>query len=56
MAGTSAAGSKERAVALGPGLAYLSPGVTLMLTHPIEFGVRNRFKGSRTTLQIIHHF
>lgn len=49
-------GTKERAYAAGPGVAYVGQGLTFMLTHPIEFGVRNRFEGSRTTLQLIHKF
>jgi hypothetical protein len=48
--------SEERAYAAGPGLIYLGPGLTLMLSHPVEFGVRNRFRGSRTTLELIHRF
>lgn len=48
--------SKEKAMAVGPGLVYMGQGFTMMLSHPVEFGVRNRFQGSRTTLQIIHKF
>lgn len=51
--GASASGSRERAFAAGPGLAYTTPQVLLMLSHPMEFGVRNRFSGFRTTLQMI---
>lgn len=54
--GIKSNGSKERAYAVGPGVAYVGQGLTFMLTHPIEFGVRNRFEGSRTTLQMIHKF
>jgi hypothetical protein len=56
VAGVKSSGSKERAFALGPGLVYMGQGLTAMLSHPVEFGVRNRFKGSRTTLQLIHKF
>ncbi|MBI4054782.1 MAG: transporter [Elusimicrobia bacterium] len=52
----ASADSKERAFALGPGLVYSTPSVTFLVSHPVEFGVRNRFRGSRTTLQIIHRF
>lgn len=48
--------SKERVMAMGPGFVYMGKGLTVFLSHPIEFGVRNRFKGSRTTLQLIHRF
>jgi hypothetical protein len=48
--------SRERAIGFGPGIAYLGQGYAAFLSHPVEFGVRNRFKGSRTTLQIIHKF
>jgi len=37
-------------------LAYQGPGLTAMLSHPIEFWGQNRFVGSRTTLQLIHRF
>ncbi len=49
--------SKERAFAAGPGLVLFNRGGTMFaLSHPVEFAVRNRFKGSRTTLQIISKF
>jgi hypothetical protein len=54
--GVKSQNSKERAMAVGPGLVYMGNGLTMMLSHPIEFGVRNRFQGSRTTLQLIHRF
>lgn len=49
--------TKEKAFAAGPGLVLFNRGGTMFaLSHPVEFGVRNRFKGSRTTLQIINKF
>ena len=54
--GTSSTDTKERAIGIGPGLVYQGEGLMLMLTHPIEFGVQNRFQGSRTTLQFVHRF
>jgi len=55
--GVTATNSKERVMAVGPGLVLFSPGGNLFaLSHPVEFGVKNRFKGSRTTLQIISKF
>jgi hypothetical protein len=54
--GVKARNSKERAFAAGPGLFYTSQGLMLALSHPVEFGVRNRFQGRRTTLQFIHRF
>ncbi|MGQ0644510.1 MAG: SphA family protein [Elusimicrobiota bacterium] len=54
--GVDAMNSKERAFAAGPGLFYTSQGLMLALSHPVEFGVRNRFQGRRTTLQFIHRF
>ena len=48
--------TKERAIGVGPGLVYQGEGLMMMLTHPMEFGVRNRFQGSRTTLQFVHRF
>lgn len=54
--GDPMADSKERVTSIGPGLVYLGEGLTFMLNHPIEFGVRNRFSGERTTLQLIHKF
>lgn len=56
VAGVKVAGSRERVYAAGPGLVYLGPGLTMMLSNPVEFGARNRFQGSRTTLEIIHRF
>lgn len=54
--GVKSTGSKERGYAFGPGLVYMGQGLAIFLSHPIEFGVKNRFKGSRTTLQMIHKF
>lgn len=48
--------AKEKVMAVGPGVVYQGEGLMMMLTHPIEFGVRNRFQGSRTTLQFVHKF
>jgi hypothetical protein len=48
--------SRERVVALGPGVVYQGQGLTFMLSHPIEFLGENRFVGSRTTLQLIYKF
>jgi hypothetical protein len=48
--------SRERAFALGPGLVYQNPAFLLVLSNPIEFGVQNRFAGTRTVLQLIHKF
>ncbi|MEK7384724.1 MAG: transporter, partial [Elusimicrobiota bacterium] len=56
IAGVRQADSRERVLAVGPGLVYQGQGLTLMLSHPIEFGGQNRFVGSRTTLQAIHRF
>jgi anthranilate 1,2-dioxygenase (deaminating, decarboxylating) large subunit len=56
LAGTRIPDSRERVIAVGPGLAYFGEGLTFMLSHPIEFGGENRFVGSRTTLQLIHKF
>jgi hypothetical protein len=56
LAGVRQSGSKERAAAIGPGVAYVTPELLLMLTRTTEFNVRNRFKGDTTTLQIIHKF
>ncbi|MDD5656201.1 MAG: transporter, partial [Elusimicrobia bacterium] len=54
--GVVQARSRERAFALGPVLAYAGPGLAAALTYQREFGVRNRFAGAQTTLQLIHHF
>lgn len=56
VAGVRQADSRERVVALGPGLVYQGGGLTAMLSHPMEFWGQNRFVGSRTTLQLIHKF
>ncbi len=48
--------SKERVVSIGPAVHYGVPGWSLVVSHPVEFAVRNRFQGSRTTLQLIHRF
>jgi len=55
-AGVRQPDSRERVLAVGPGLVYQGQGLTIMLSHPIEFGGQNRFVGSRTTLQLIHKF
>ena len=56
ISGVRQADSRERVFALGPGLVYQGSGLTMMLSHPLEFGGQNRFVGSRTTLQLIHRF
>jgi anthranilate 1,2-dioxygenase (deaminating, decarboxylating) large subunit len=56
IAGIRQADSRERVVAIGPGLVYGGQGLTAMLSHPIEFWGQNRFVGARTTLQLIHKF
>lgn len=56
IAGVRQPDSRERVVALGPGLVYQGGGLTAMLSHPMEFWGQNRFIGSRTTLQLIHRF
>ena len=56
VAGTRIADSRERVMALGPGLAYLGSGLTVFLSHPVEFLGQNRFVGSRTTLHLVHKF
>lgn len=48
--------SKERAFAAGPVLGYITPAFMAMVTHQEEFGVRNRFQGASTTLQLIYKF
>lgn len=54
--GTAVTGTKERAWALGPGLVYSGEGLIVMISHPEEFGVKNRFVGSRTTFELVHKF
>ncbi len=54
--GFKIAGSKEKGYAAGPGLVYLGGAASIMCSHVTEFGGRNRFQGSRTTLQIINRF
>lgn len=54
--GVKAVDSKERVAAMGPGIAYMGKGLTLMLSFPFEFAVKNRFRGYRSTLQLIHTF
>ena len=49
IAGVRQPDSRERVFGLGPGL-------TAMLSHPVEFWGQIRFVGSRTTLQLIHRF
>lgn len=56
IAGATASGSKERVLGIGPGLVLHTPGTTFILSHPIETAVRNRFRGSRTTLQLLFAF
>lgn len=56
IAGARQADSRERVVAVGPGLVYRGDGLTAMLSHPFEFLGQNRFIGSRITLQLIHRF
>lgn len=56
IAGITSSASKERAVAIGPAFAYMGKGLMFVLSHPVDISVRNRFKGSRTTLQLIHRF
>jgi hypothetical protein len=54
--GTKLPGTKERGFSAGPGVAYVGPGLTLFFSAPIEFGVRNRFQGTRTSLELVHRF
>jgi len=54
--GAAQPGSEERVFAVGPGLLFGSPAFTLMLSHPIESSVRNRFRGSRTNLELVLKF
>lgn len=56
VAGAAAVDSKERVFAAGPGLVYAPQGFLLMLSPHFEFGARNRFQGTRTTLQLLHKF
>lgn len=48
--------SRERAFAAGPVIGYMGQGLMAMLSYQMEFGVRNRFQGSQSTLQLIHKF
>jgi len=48
--------SRERVFAAGPGLVYNGSGLTMMLSHPVEFWGQNRFVGSRTTLELLYRF
>lgn len=54
--GAKVAGLRERGYAAGPGLVYLGGAASIMCSHVSEFGGKNRFQGSRTTLQIINRF
>ncbi len=54
--GVDGTNTKEQAIALGPGLVYNGGTFNVILSHPIEFQARNRFQGSRTTMQLIHRF
>jgi hypothetical protein len=56
LGGAPQADSRERAFAAGPVLGYITPDFLAMVTHQEEFGDRNRFSCSQTTLQMIYKF
>lgn len=56
VAGVRQSGSKERVFAAGPGAVLHAPGASFVISHQIESAVRNRFRGSRTTLQVLLAF
>ncbi len=56
LAGARQPDSRERVFALGPGIVYQGQGLTVMLSHPVEFWAQNRFVGARTTLELIYKF
>lgn len=56
IAGVRQPDSRERVVAIGPGVVYRGSGLTFMLSHPFEFWGENRFVGSRTTLELVYKF
>lgn len=56
VAGARVADSKERAFAAGPALAYAGAGALFVLSHLENVFARNRFRTSRTTLQLVCKF
>ncbi len=54
--GVQSTDSKERAAAMGPGAVYMGKSLIMMLSFPFEFSVRNRFRGYRSSLNLIYTF
>lgn len=51
-----ARGTHEQVIALGPGIVYQNEDILLLLDWVKEFAVRNRFQGSRATMQLFYQF